>query len=209
MTPVEHNHYGEANSYKVHCLAEEEARQNYPDLVVLQSDLVFGEHASALYNIIKRIANNKPLHFNPSKSQVSPIDSHNLAELASKLLGNDSKGVSYIAKGAKSYDWNQILSTLEKGLGKKANKSGGVLDIVASPSSNSFFSELYYSSCYRNLVQLINKYEAPNGNYSDAGSLGVTLKEFDYAENSLKSENYKCPPSETGSAHCGLKWLFG
>lgn len=114
-----------------------------------------------------------------------------------------------MAKGQKSLEWKQILETLTKAIGKKPQAGGSFIDALGSPLSNNFVSELAYSSCYRNLVQLINKYQSPSGNYQDASALAGTLKEFEkeYSENSLKIDNFKDKVSG-GWTQCGLKWLF-
>lgn len=177
-------------------------------MLLLQSDLTFGPHATLVSQLLKQISNGFPLHFSPSAASLSPIHTADLAQIVSQLVHSELKGQSFLAKGSKSVDFNSLLGLLEKALGKKATLGGKPLDFLGSPLSDNLFSEVLYSSCYRNTVQCIKNYQTPSGDYKDISQFNLKLKELEeeYKEGSLKAEDYKVKCS---NVECGLKWMFG
>ena len=204
LSAVEHYHYGEQNPFAVHTQAEAEAKKVNEGVVSIQSDLVFGPYATAVNQLLTRIASGKKVHFVPSANSVSPIHCENLAEIVSAALAGEVSSQSLVAKGGESLTWNEILETLQKSMGVKAEVSGG--SFFSSPLKNDILSETCFQPCYRNLVRFVNKYEAVQGQLD--GKLNLNLKSFKqtYAEGTSRKEDFakKC-----GYGECTLKWLFG
>lgn len=201
LNPIEHYHYGEVNAFNAHVQAEKDAQKALENIVSLQSDLVFGHYSTAIRNIFARLCSKSKFHFFPSENQVSPIHCDDLAEVVQNaLLGNGSSGV---IKGKEKFSWEEIFATLEAALGVKATLGEKSFN---SPLENSLLSETCYTPCYRNLVQFINQYQSPEGEFEN--KLNLSLKSFKqtYQESSLDAGSYaeKCSKFE-----CGLKWMFG
>lgn len=178
-------------------------------MLLLQSDLTFGPHATLISQLLKQISNSSPLHFSPSAASSSPIHTADLAQIVSQLVHGELKGQSFLAKGSKSIDFSSLLSLLENALGVKATLGGKPLDILGSPLSDNLFSEVLYPSCYRNTVQCIKNYQSPSGDYKDISQFNLKLKELEeeYKQGSLNPADYKVAKSR--GLECGWKWMFG
>lgn len=201
LNPIEHYHYGEENAFQAHVQAEEDARKSHEKTVSLQSDLVFGPYSTVVRNLVCRMSNKRKLHFSPSNNTVSPIHCDNLSEVVQNaLLGDVASGV---VKGNDKLQWNEILSILESALGQKSTVGSRSL---GSPLTNNLLSEMCYQSCYKNMVQFINKYEGPKGEFENKSNLSLKSFKQTYPENSLQKSDFL---DKTSNFECTLKWMFG
>ena len=195
LTPVEFDHFGEKNPYGDAALSENQAKEIYPDLVHLKSDLTFGSKSGIVTKIIKGIADGKSLYFNQSKSEhTTPIHADDVAEIAEIFLKNDVKGKSYLLKGSTTLSLNELLSILEKYTGKSLKLNSSLIEKIIAPTSRNLISEKLYTPCYTNLTALLKNYKPlSTEGFNDIQSLGLKLKTLEetYKEKSAPLEEYK------------------
>lgn len=159
VTPIENDHYGEPNAIHAAIQSENEARQAFPDLVELKTDLTFGNDSSTVSELLTRLAYGKSIYFKPSGHRVSPIHTLNIAEATQRVLENTAlKSNKFVARGTEALDWNSIVKTLSGAIGKNANLNSNALENIVSPLSDNIVSQTVHHAHYLNFARFINQY---------------------------------------------------
>ena len=163
LTPVEHDHYGEANPVEAARASEKEALSIYPELVLLKSDLTFGPDSTVAHSLLTRLINGLSLAHSVKGNgpSVRPIHTEDVAAVAEAALADDSlKGKSYLLQGNENVSLADYLSALQKYSGKD-NFGKSLLETVISPGGANFLTERLYDPSYSNLVRLLYSYKQP------------------------------------------------
>lgn len=196
VTPVELDHYGENDPIQAAVKSENDAKNIFPDVIQVKSDLTFGPDADVVTKLLERMANGKGINFKPLGSSLAPIFVPDLAQIVEKLLASGEKGARFFAQGPAKIDWHSIISVLEGAIGSsnKAQLNTCMVEKLISPQSNNLFSELYFHECYLNLVQFIAQYHnAKAYDFKDVSEFGIKLTGFQefYKANPVKASELK------------------
>jgi len=97
VTPVEYDHYAEADPINAAAVSENEAKHIYPDMVHFKSDLTFGPDSGIVRTLLENMVTGRQFYFKPSGVSPAPIHTDNLAEAVAACLENDVFGEKYIA----------------------------------------------------------------------------------------------------------------
>lgn len=161
LTPVEHDHYGENNSVLAARKSENEARNIYPDLIHLKSDITFGEDSTIANSIISRIVNGVNITFQPRAfdETAAPIHTDDVAEVVEAVLRDDSaKGKAYALQGNEKVTLGELISILQKHTGKAVQLNELALERLIPPYQANLITERLYEPDYINLARFLRQY---------------------------------------------------
>ena len=208
LTPVEFDHFGEKDPFGDASLSEKQAKEIYPDLVHLKSDLTFGSKSGVVTKILKRIAVDQSLYFNSKgNQQTAPIHADDVAAIAEMFLTNDIKGKSYKLEGPNTLSINELLSTLEKYMGKPIKFNSSLVEKIIPPTSRNLISEKLYAPCYSNLTALLKNYRSLGAEgFENIKELAIKLKTLEetYKEKSAHLDAY-LPHNDESSLETYIK----
>lgn len=159
LTPVEYNHHGELKEIDQ---AEKRAKEDYPDLVHLKSDIVAGEHGGLVTEIVRKIINYQPVHFAPRNVQdkTAPIHCDDVELAVENALKEDKhKGKSYLLQGSEEMTLKEFFTLIENACGTTAKQGSGLSSII-SPTGTNLLSERLYSPEYIHLASFFKNYQA-------------------------------------------------
>ncbi len=122
MTPVELDHYGENDPIQAAIKSENDAKNIFPDVIQVKTDLTFGSDSDVVTKLLHRMAHSKGINFKPLGSSLAPIFVPDLAQIVEKLLASGEKGSRYFAQGPSKIDWHSIIAVLEGSMGS-SNKA--------------------------------------------------------------------------------------
>jgi len=203
LTPVEYDHYGEKDPIFAATKAENEAKTKNPDIVHLKSDITFGDKSEVVNSVLKRIVQGKSVNFKPivSGETTAPIHTDDVAAIVELALKDDSfKGKSFILEGKDRITLGELLSVLQKHVGKQINLNSSIVETIIPPYNANLISEYIYCPSYANLTGLFREYRTlERGGFSDASEFKVNLHGLSetYKENGVDESKFK--PKETSA----------
>jgi len=181
LTPVEHDHYAEANPAEAAIASERDASKILPELVHLKSDLTFGADSTVAHSIITRFVNGASLAYATGNAGTAarPINTEDVNAAVENALNNDSlKGNSYLLQGPSSVTLAEYISTLQAHVGK-SDGIASVLEKIVPPTSANIISERLYEPSYTNLVRLLSQYKPlSQEGFGNINDLGLELTEL-------------------------------
>ena len=190
--------------------SEKEAREAYPELVHLKSDIVAGEHGSLLTYLAERIVRGESIYFSQASGskQASPVSCDNVeASVEAALKDSKHKGKSYLLQGPQPVTLNEIFDTLARATNKTPAFKSGTLESIISPLSVNLLSEKLYSYDYINAMRFLENYKAPaEANYGKMTELGVTPQEFGKLYTEIKTDRWQ--NTESGMEKAIKQFLY-
>jgi len=182
LTPVEHDHYGEANPAEAAAASERDASKTFPELVHLKSDLTFGPNSTVAHSIITRFVNGAGLSYSSGAagSTTRPIHSDDVATAVENALNNDSlRGNSYLLQGPTSVTLAEYISTLQAHVGRDDGLTQGFFEKLIPATSANIISERLYEPSYANLARLLAQYKPlSQEGFGNINDLGLELREL-------------------------------
>lgn len=189
LTPVELDHQGELGEVEA---SEREAREAYPDLVHLKSDIVAGEHGSLLSFLAQRIFNGESIYLTQQAGakQAAPVSCNDVEAAVEAALKNDKhKGKAYLLQGPGKVGFTEIIETLGKATNKSPAIRSSALENFVSPLSVNLLSEKLYTYEYINAMRFLENYRIlSEGNYGKMAELGVTPTDFSKVYANIKTD---------------------
>lgn len=185
VTPTEYENYQEPDVIDSSIKSEQNALATAGDKsLLIRSDLTFGPFSQLVHNtLLAKVLSGSSIAYAGHSARRNPISINDLAKIVENGLASSETGKAFYAKGAKDYNYAEIIGVFEQMSGKKANLNQDMLQKVFSPLSANLVSEMLYTGCYQNCMRIMdNKRDHQPSEYGDASELlgaGVEMEAFE------------------------------
>ena len=140
--------------------SEDRAKQLFPDLSVLRTNLVFGGHGTdhAISIALQQLYENKsPVFPNQGRAKFQPVHEDEVLSTLQALQPKDDVTLS----GPETLSWSEICTVLRAHVRQDVNLGGGLETVRTILAQSGFIGDLLYPSHVQQLYWLLEKDNLP------------------------------------------------
>lgn len=145
---------------KLRKASEDRAKQLFPDLSVLRTNLVFGGHGAdhAISFALQQLFEGKsPVFPNEGQAKFQPVHEDDVLSTLQSLQPKDDVTLS----GPETLSWSEICTVLRTHVGRDTNLGGGLEGVRTVLAQSTLIGDLLYPSHVQQLYWLLAKDNLP------------------------------------------------